>query len=90
MEFPDSEGDTPMKSINVPGTTHRTDEWQSLPGAMVEVRRRGEEYRSGVVEDAMPDASGIWLAADGALGRELIEKAEGYEIWTALYPRSHQ
>jgi len=39
-----------------------------------------------LVEDAMPDASGIWLAADGAFGRELIEKAEGYEIWTTLHP----
>jgi len=76
-----------VKSISFPATTtHRTDEWQSLPGATVEVRRRGEQYRSGLVEDAMPDASGIWLAADGAFGRELIEKAEGYEIWTTLHP----
>lgn len=65
---------------------HRTEEWQSLPGNIVEVRLDGRYHRRGLVEEAMPDASGVWLAADGAVGREFIEKAERYEIWTTLYP----
>jgi hypothetical protein len=47
-------------------------DWQSLVGKSVEICRDGKPYRSGLVELAMPDGSGLWIAADGILGRELI------------------
>ncbi|MFK0003047.1 hypothetical protein ACIQTZ_18715 [Paenarthrobacter sp. NPDC090520] len=67
---------------------HVTNEWQSLPGSYVEVYRNGELYRCGIVEEAMHDASAVWLAADERGAREYIGKADGYYIWTELYPRS--
>ncbi|TQJ62108.1 hypothetical protein FBY31_4491 [Arthrobacter sp. SLBN-100] len=67
---------------------HRTDQWQSLVGKIVQVRLVGEFYRQGLVEDAMPDASGLWIAPEGAFEREFIDAASGFEVWTSLYPRS--
>lgn len=67
---------------------HRTDQWQCLAGDLVEVRLNGEEYRTGFVDAAMPDASGLWIAPEGASPREFIDAASGFEIWTSLYPRS--
>lgn len=67
---------------------HVTDQWQSLVGTVVEVRIRGELYRHGLVDAAMADASGFWLAADGADTREFIDATFGYQVWTNLYPRS--
>ena len=67
---------------------HVTDQWQSLAGTVVEVRIGGELYRDGLVDAAMADASGFWLAADGADTREFIDVASGYQVWTSLYPRS--
>lgn len=67
---------------------HRTTEWQSLRGTIIDVRLHGEFYRRGLVDDVMPDASGVWLAANGHHPREYIDKARGYNIWTSLYPRT--
>ena len=67
---------------------HRTDQWQSLVGETVEVRVDGELYCRGTVDAAMPDASGLWIAAEGAFERRYIDAASGFEIWTCLYPRS--
>lgn len=60
---------------------YRHDDWSQLVGAYVEVRNNKKCLRSGFVEDAMPDSSALWLAANGADGRALIAKAEGYEVW---------
>lgn len=69
---------------------HRTDQWQSLVGEIVEIRLDGTLYRQGVVDDAMPDASGLWIAPEGAVQREFIEAAAGFQVWTSLYPRSRR
>jgi hypothetical protein len=66
---------------------HRTDQWQSLVGEIVVVRLHGDLYRKGLVDDAMPDASGLWLAPEGAFERKFIDSASGFEVWTSLYPR---
>ncbi|MFK0040550.1 hypothetical protein ACIQTW_11980 [Paenarthrobacter sp. NPDC090517] len=58
--------------------------WSRLRGAEVEVRARGRHIRRGFVDIAMPDDSALWLAADGAEGRVLIEAAAGYEVWVSL------
>jgi hypothetical protein len=67
---------------------HPTDQWQSLSGEFVEVRLHGEVYRRGWVDAAMPDASGLWIAAEAVHPREYVDAASGYEVWTSLYPRT--
>jgi hypothetical protein len=67
---------------------HVTDQWQSLQGNVVEVRLQGNLYCSGLVDAAMADGSGLWLAANGAMPREFIEKTSGNHVYTRLYPRS--
>lgn len=54
--------------------------WNLLIGAPVEIWKDGILVRSGVVEEAMPDASALWIRADGPRGRQLYLAAEGYEV----------
>ncbi|MCO4253268.1 hypothetical protein [Pseudarthrobacter raffinosi] len=75
-----------MNIKTTPENMHCTDQWQSLPGETVQVFLDEKLYRCGLVDEAMPDASGLWLAADGAHPREYIDKASGYQIWTRLFP----
>ena len=78
-----------MKSQgDIRANMHRTDQWQSLVGEIVEVRLDGEVYRRGLVDDAMPDGSGIWIAPEAVFPREFIDAASGFEVRTSLYPRS--
>ena len=56
-------------------------EWNRLIGAPVEIRRAGTTVRSGTVDEAMPDSSLLWLAADAAHDRMLFSAAEDYEVW---------
>ncbi len=56
-------------------------DWAALIGAEVEVKMDGKCVRSGLVDDAMPDSSIIWLAADHRNPRTLYEAQEGYRIW---------
>ncbi|WP_052690592.1 hypothetical protein [Pseudarthrobacter chlorophenolicus] len=56
-------------------------EWARLIGVPVEVRLDHRTVRSGVVDNAMPDSSAVWLAGDAAGGRELFTAADGYELW---------
>jgi hypothetical protein len=78
-----------MQTQGIPAVTlHATDQWQSLVGHVVEVRLQGYLYRRALVEEAMPDASGLWLAADGTSSRQFIDKTCGYTVYTSLYPRS--
>jgi hypothetical protein len=62
-------------------TAYRHNDWNLLIGAVVEVRKDHEFFRSGVVDEAMPDSSALWLAADRGHTRVLIEAAEGYDVW---------
>ena len=77
-----------MKAKSSSTSLHRTNQWQSLVGELVEVRLHGALYRRGLVDDAMPDASGIWIAQEAASLREFIDAGSGFEIWTSLYPPS--
>ena len=56
-------------------------EWSLLIGAPVEITRWGTLVRAGIVEDAMPDSSVLWVAADGIQGRELFSAADNYKVW---------
>ncbi len=71
-----------------PQDMYRTDQWQSLVGEIVEIWRGGVVYRKGLVDDAMADASGLWMASEGVFEREFIAASCGFEVWTSLYPRS--
>lgn len=59
----------------------RMKEWSLLVGAPVEIRMWGTLIRAGTVEDAMPDSSLLWIAADGVQGRALFSAADNYEVW---------
>ena len=60
----------------------RSTDWPSLIGASVEIRKNTRTVRVGVVDEAMPDSSVLWLGSHGAQPRALYEAAAGYEAWT--------
>jgi hypothetical protein len=47
----------------------------------VEIRKDFTTVRGGIVDDAMPDSSALWLAADSTHGRAIFAAAEGYQVW---------
>jgi len=55
--------------------------WNLLVNVWVEIRRNGRVIRTGFVEDAMPDSSALWIAADANDPRQLFEASEGFEVW---------
>ncbi|MEJ1181045.1 MULTISPECIES: hypothetical protein [unclassified Pseudarthrobacter] len=55
--------------------------WNRLIGAVVEIRQNGQVVSAGVVEDAMPDSSALWIAADGVQARSMYESALNYQVW---------
>ena len=65
--------------------SYRCDDWNRLTGAKVEIHKRGQFVRAGIVDAVMPDATVLWLAADHNGNRELFESAEGYEVWTDVH-----
>jgi hypothetical protein len=62
-------------------TAYRYDSWSHLIGAFVEIRRNNQVFRTGFVDEAMPDSSALWLASDQSHSRILIDAAEGFEVW---------
>ncbi|MGF9663600.1 hypothetical protein AAIH25_17220 [Arthrobacter crystallopoietes] len=63
-------------------TQSRLDNWALMPGTLVEIRRKGRHVRAGRVDAVSLDAELLWLANDGAVPRQLFEKAEGHEVWS--------
>ena len=63
-------------------TSSRYYVWSQLVGCRVEIRRNRRPVRTGIVDDAMPDSSMLWLAADQNEDRALFDAAEGYEVWS--------
>jgi hypothetical protein len=77
----------PKKGIPVPTEWTTTGpmppegpDWATLSRQFVEVRDGSEIYRRGHVDDTMPDGSGLRMAADGILGRELIWREQGFTV----------
>ena len=64
-----------------PTTSRKHAEWALLVNALVEIRHNGKVLRTGFVEDAMPDSSALWIAADNRNSRQIFEAAEGHEVW---------
>ena len=56
-------------------------DWQRVIGLPVEIRKDGETVTTGVVDEAMPDSSIVWLAPHGARHRTLYEAEQQYEVW---------
>ena len=61
---------------------HRQPDWQRALGQYVEVRRRGRTVRTGVVDAVTSDGSLLWISAEGAHLREMVERADGSEIYS--------
>jgi hypothetical protein len=64
---------------------HLQPDWQRVLGQYVEVRRSGELVRIGTVDHVMPDSSILWISAAGPYQRQMVERAEGYQVY-ARYP----
>ncbi|SFU11904.1 hypothetical protein [Arthrobacter sp. ov118] len=62
-------------------TAYRQNSWSHLIGAFVEIRRNNQVFRTGFVDDVMPDSSALWLAADQNHSRILFDAAQGFEVW---------
>ncbi|MBT2250280.1 hypothetical protein JHV56_16395 [Arthrobacter sp. BHU FT2] len=63
-------------------------EWSLLINAFVEIRLHGQTIRTGFIEDAMPDSSVVWIAADQHGPRQMFESCEGHQIWVTPQPLS--
>lgn len=61
--------------------SYQFEDWRRLVGAVVEIRNAGQLVRTGLVDAAMPDSSGIWLAASGVDRRTLYGRSMGYRVW---------
>ncbi|WP_050056901.1 hypothetical protein [Pseudarthrobacter siccitolerans] len=55
--------------------------WNLLINMWVEIRFYGRVIRTGFVDDAMPDSSAIWIAANANDPRQMFEASEGLEVW---------
>jgi len=64
---------------------HLQPDWHRALGQYVEIRLHGKALRNGIVEAVMPDGSILWISAEGPHGREMIERAEGKQVF-ARYP----
>lgn len=63
-------------------TLHLQPDWQRALGQIVEIRVNGRPVRAGTIEAVMPDNSILWISADGADSRQMLAKADGYEVYT--------
>jgi hypothetical protein len=58
-------------------------DWRLVRGCRVEIRHSLDRPRVGLVEDVTADGSILWLAAEGPATRTMVQKSEGYEVWTS-------
>lgn len=56
-------------------------DWALAKGQIVEVRHDIVPARTGLVDEVTVDGSILWLAAEGAATRVMIDRSEGYEVW---------
>ena len=57
-------------------------DWRVLVGKRVEIRRFERVVRTGIVDSVMLDGSILWVAAGAEGGRQLVERAEDYQVWS--------
>jgi hypothetical protein len=56
------------------------DDWSPLKGQNVEIHSGGRTADRGQVDDVLDDGSLLWLRADGASGRRIIENQPGTSV----------
>lgn len=61
---------------------HLQPDWQRTLGQDVEIRVNGKPVRTGTIEAVTPDNSVLWISADGVDARQMLARAEGYEVFT--------
>lgn len=64
---------------------HLQPDWHRTLGQFVEIRLCGQVLRTGIVETVMPDQSILWISAEGVHSREMVERADGKQVF-ARYP----
>ena len=57
-----------------------TEDWHQLIGSWVELRSGGSVVRTGEVEAVAADSSVMWLKFNGIHGRQMVFRADGYEV----------
>lgn len=62
-------------------TPHKHVKWSLLINTLVEIRLHGQVLRIGFVENAMPDSSALWIAADRNGPRQMFEACQGHQVW---------
>lgn len=60
---------------------HQQYDWFPVVGEAVQIRNNGKVIRDGVVDAVTQDDSILWLAAEGAYPRQMVCRAEGFEVW---------
>lgn len=62
------------------------EDWTSLIGQVVGIRRGGSLVRLGQVETVTLTGDALWLRSEGVEPRALYLKADGYTAWTVPNP----
>jgi len=60
---------------------HIQTDWLPVVGQVVEIRLHGQAVRTGTVDAVTSDNSILWLAAEGAYPRVMLERSAGYNVW---------
>lgn len=60
----------------------RMTQWKYLwREEFVELRRAGQVTATGWVDDLTPDGTIIWICLTGGMGRTMIHRSDGFDIW---------
>jgi hypothetical protein len=71
---------------------HLQPHWQDMLGLYVEIRLQGRTVRVGTVDAVMPDDSILWISAEGPYPRQMVARADGFEVfapYAGSVPRAH-
>jgi hypothetical protein len=63
---------------------HLQPHWQDMLGLYVEIRLQGRTVRVGTVDAVMPDDSILWISAEGPYSRQMVARADGFEVFGPL------
>jgi hypothetical protein len=61
--------------------TRQQVEWSQLVNVLVEIRQNGQTIRKGIIGNAMPNSSALWIAADSTSPRRIFEVSQGHQVW---------
>lgn len=64
-----------------PGQPTKHTEWNTLVGALVEIRQNSKIIRTGTVDSAMSDSSALWIASDANGSRQISQHTKAMDAW---------